>query len=82
MAELHDWSIRLLLWLLVLYVGLRLLVAGLTPEPFWHYLRYTLIGLWVACGAPWLFLRLKLVQDEMGGSSAHPTQSAFEPVEF
>jgi hypothetical protein len=25
-----------------------------------RYLRYTLIGLWVAGGAPWVFLRLKL----------------------
>jgi len=32
---------------------------------FWHvyrYLRYALLGLWVAAGAPWLFARLKLTK--------------------
>jgi hypothetical protein len=27
-----------------------------------RYLRYALIGIWVAGGAPWAFLRLKLAQ--------------------
>ncbi len=29
---------------------------------FLRYLRYTLIGFWVAGGAPWTFIRLKLAE--------------------
>lgn len=48
---------------LFLWYGLR----KLTPEStffmnvFLRYLRYTLIGLWVSAGAPFLFIRLHLV---------------------
>jgi hypothetical protein len=29
-----------------------------------RYLRYTLVGLWISAGAPYLFLRLRLAQRE------------------
>lgn len=46
----------------VLYVGLKLVLpsgedlAGLV----FRYVRYALVGAWVAAGAPWLFARLQL----------------------
>jgi hypothetical protein len=83
-----GWSRRILcfvvgfLVLLVLYVGLRLLVGDLTPEPFWRYVRYVPIGLWVAYGAPWLFVRLKLTPGEASAPARHPDQPALDPVEL
>ena len=50
--------------LLAVYEGLRAVFPGET-SPFYfpfRYLRYGLLGLWSALGAPWLFLKLRLAQ--------------------
>ncbi len=53
---------------LVFYVGLDLLFGLLVPDgealvPYLlRYIRYTLVGAWISCGAPWVFLRLKLAE--------------------
>jgi membrane-associated phospholipid phosphatase len=43
------------------YYGLRVLFSDLEPVSFWRYLRYALVGFWGAFGAPWVFVRLKLL---------------------
>lgn len=48
--------------LLLLYFGLKLVFPG-EGEPLYFVMRvvrYTLVGLWAALGAPWLFRRLRL----------------------
>ncbi len=47
---------------LVLWLGLRLVLprdSSLAAQTL-RYLRYSLTGFWVAYGAPWVFIRLKL----------------------
>ncbi len=54
---------RLLLGLattLILRAGLSLACRHLEPEPLFRLARYTLLGVWVGAGAPWLYLRLGL----------------------
>jgi hypothetical protein len=57
-----------LVGVLVFYVGLDKLFGLIAPDaeavlPFiLRFLRYALIGAWVAGGAPWTFLRLKLAE--------------------
>lgn len=61
-----SWRVRALRFLLAalvlaaIYLGLRLLFAGLEPAPFWRFVRYTVVGGWAAYGAPWLFVRTGL----------------------
>jgi hypothetical protein len=43
------------------YYGLRGVFSGLEPVSFWRYIRYALVGFWGAFGAPWVFVRLKLL---------------------
>ena len=52
--------------LLVLYVGLKLLfpAEGESLYLVMRTVRYTLMGLWAALGAPWLFLRLRLAPSD------------------
>jgi hypothetical protein len=52
------------LGVLVLYLGLKMIFpSGDTVIAYvLRYLRYTLLGLWIFAGAPWLFLKLKLAQ--------------------
>lgn len=60
--------------ILVLYLGLSLLFPS-EGEPLYLVLRavrYALVGLWAALGAPWLFLRLDLASSEL----ASPTPQA------
>jgi membrane-associated phospholipid phosphatase len=53
---------------LVFYVGVDKLFGLIVPDaeallPFiLRFVRYTLVGAWVAGGAPWAFLRLKLAE--------------------
>ena len=47
--------------LFFLWLGLRAAFYGLEPEQLYRFIRYTLMGLWSGLGAPWLFVRLKLV---------------------
>lgn len=46
-----------------LYFGLKLVFPGEGASTYnlFRFLRYGVVGFWVAAGAPWLFLRLKLV---------------------
>jgi glycerophosphoryl diester phosphodiesterase len=87
-AVAAGWGRRLLcfitgfLVLLVIYVGLRLLIGELTPEPVWRYVRYVPIGLWVTYGAPWLFVRLKLAAGEASAPAPRPNEPALDAVEL
>jgi membrane-associated phospholipid phosphatase len=64
------WRIRLSAYLLGVamlfgfYFGLRLLFGGLEPAALWRLIRYAIVGFWGAFGAPWLFVKLKLVPVE------------------
>ena len=50
----------------VLYLGLKAVFPGKGSELYalFRFLRYGLLGAWVALGAPWAFLRLKLAERE------------------
>jgi hypothetical protein len=51
-----------LVGILVIYFGLRMILPtgeGLLPQSL-RFVRYTLVGLWVAYLAPWVFVKLKL----------------------
>jgi membrane-associated phospholipid phosphatase len=50
--------------LVALWAGLKVAFAGLAPEAVFRVLRYALIGLWCALGAPWLFVKLKLAETD------------------
>jgi len=43
------------------YLGLRVLFANLAPPALWRFIRYAIVGFWGTFGAPWLFVKLKLV---------------------
>jgi membrane-associated phospholipid phosphatase len=43
-----------------LWQGLRFTFVGLQPEPLYRFVRYGLVGLWGALGAPWVFVKLGL----------------------
>jgi len=47
---------------LVLWMGLRMVLPrdASLPAQVLRYLRYTVTGFWVAYGAPWVFIRLRL----------------------
>lgn len=51
---------------LIVYLGLKFLLPGPESELYnlLRFLRYGLLGAWVALGAPWLFLRLGLAERE------------------
>jgi membrane-associated phospholipid phosphatase len=55
--------------LLGLWLGLRPLLSGCEPEPFYRLLRYSLVGLWGALGAPWVFVKAGLSE---GGADKRP----------
>ncbi len=46
--------------LVALWAGLRVAFAGLSPVLALRLVRYTLVGLWGAVGAPWLFVVMRL----------------------
>jgi hypothetical protein len=50
----------------IIYVLPKLLLAGLEAggPPIIRFLRYALLGAWVAAGAPWLFLKMGLADLE------------------
>jgi membrane-associated phospholipid phosphatase len=59
--------LRLLLGLAVLMAlrfGLKAAFEPLGSELTFRFIRYTLMGLWFLAGAPWVFLKLKLVERE------------------
>jgi hypothetical protein len=43
-----------------LWLGLRLAFAGLEPAFLFRFIRYGLMGLWGALGAPWVLVKLGL----------------------
>ena len=45
-----------------LWLGLRPMFFGLQPESLYRFLRYGLVGLWGALGAPWVFVKLRLAE--------------------
>ena len=51
---------------IILYLGPKLLLGDALPaqQALIRFLRYTVVGGWVAYGAPWCFLKLKLIQLE------------------
>jgi len=58
-------GLRFLLGLIVLiglWGGLRAAFSGLEPALLFRFLRYGLVGLWSAFGAPWVFVKLRLAQ--------------------
>ena len=50
--------------LIGIWMGLRMAFAGMEPAALFRIVRYTLVGLWGALGAPWLFVRLRLAETE------------------
>jgi membrane-associated phospholipid phosphatase len=47
---------------LVLYLGLSIAFEGLAPAIMWRLIRYGLVGLWGAFGAPWVFVRIGMAE--------------------
>ena len=50
--------------LFCIYFGLRVLFSTLEPIAVWRFIRYALVGFWGAFGAPWIFVKLKLLPAE------------------
>ena len=50
--------------LIGIWLGLRVAFAGLEPAFVFRIVRYALVGLWCALGAPWLFVRIRLAETE------------------
>ncbi len=60
--------LRFILGVIVLigiWLGLRIAFSGLEPAALFRVVRYACVGLWVALGAPWLFVRLRLAETEL-----------------
>ena len=56
-------TLRYVIGIIVL-IGLRIVLSmifkDLDPEPLFRTIRYSLLGLWGAFGAPWIFIKLHL----------------------
>jgi hypothetical protein len=68
-GSLGQKGLRLLLGLAgagVIYLGLKALFPGQGSAQYalFRFLRYGLVGAWVAIGAPWVFAKLRLVELE------------------
>jgi len=60
-------TIRYLLGVVVLFGlwgGLKLAFSGMEPAGLLRFIRYALVGLWGGVGAPWMFVRLRLAEEE------------------
>ncbi len=57
-----------LLGVLILYVGLKALSPSSETllDAIWRFVRYAVLGLWIAGGAPYVFARLNLLQAQPG----------------
>lgn len=55
-----------------LWVGLKAAFGALEPEPLFRFIRYGLLGLWTALGAPWIFCRLSLAETGLVGRDQPP----------
>ncbi|MBN1613031.1 MAG: phosphatase PAP2 family protein [Deltaproteobacteria bacterium] len=47
--------------LVSLWLGLKTAFDGLGAEPLFRFIRYWLVGIWFALGAPWLFTKGRLL---------------------
>jgi len=64
-GELWKKLLRMVLGMAVtvaIWAGLKQAFSALEPELFFRILRYGLLGLWAALGAPLFFYRLRLVE--------------------
>lgn len=50
--------------LMAIYIGLKVLFSGLEPEPFFRFLRYLVLGLYIVLIAPWIFQKLNLANSD------------------
>jgi len=52
-----------ILGIFILYFGLKLFFPqlGQTAYQIFRFIRYSILGLWIGAGAPWLFVKLQLV---------------------
>ncbi len=62
-SKVLRFSIGVLV-LIGIWLGLRIAFSGLEPAALFRVVRYACVGLWVALGAPWFFVRLRLVETE------------------
>ncbi len=46
--------------MMTLWLGLRIVFTGLEPATLFRFVRYGLVGVWGALGAPWAFRHLRL----------------------
>lgn len=53
-----------LIVLLAIWGGLRAAFSDLHPMLIFRFIRYSLMGLWLSGGAPWLFVKLRLTEQE------------------
>ena len=61
-------ALRFVVGLIVLFaiwMGLRIAFGGWEPASLYRVVRYAFVGLWGGLGAPWLFVRLKLAENEL-----------------
>ena len=57
-------ALRFILGVVILFAlhrGLKVAFSGLDPWFLFRFIRYLLIGIWIALGGPWLFMMLKMV---------------------
>ena len=59
MESLLHWGIDV-----IVRFGLRRVFKPFEPAALFRIIRYALVGLWGALGAPWLFVQLKLAQKD------------------
>jgi hypothetical protein len=62
----------------IVYAIPKLLLAGIEVggPPLLRFLRYALLGAWVAAGAPWLFLKMGLADPEPESHSANKNEGS------
>jgi hypothetical protein len=58
--------------LILVWQGLDIVFPANPPEIgfLFRYIRYGLVGFWAVCGAPWLFLKLRLADPENTGGGS------------
>ena len=47
-----------------IWIGLQTVFSNLQPVALFRFIRYALIGLWGSLGAPWVFTKMKLAEQE------------------
>lgn len=54
---------------ILLRFGLKAAFAGFEQETVFHFLRYSILGIWCGLGAPWFFVRFKLANSRIKPAS-------------